>query len=755
MPNLRSALLVLVLSVGALSLMPTPVAALTGAVTTGSYRVDTDYYAWEAESTPAGDLLTCYFEDIASGDLYFAKSSDGGATWSPDNVFVNGQSLNDDMPCDLEVLSEDVYLMASNKQVFRSTNGGTLWNNPFTGTGGYTNGQATYVRLAAYDTDSWSILSVGGGGTVGGYFFTTNNAGVAVSAALLVDTDVGFNYGLTYGATVNDIAVASTDRVFVSTNGGTSFTDCGSAGFGVAGIQDIHYASGLYYFAGRVNGVNSGAGDPALFTLDPATCTYLVDFVHNNVAGYVISEIRSTMERGDPSTLRVAWRSSSTQTVLVDDVGNSDTPISFFTNLAGSGLGKWDIDYISDTLTWGVSRDDWYLLTTPPSGGGPGKRFCADPDLGSSGDWGYDYKEDASFDDNGASGIQFDDFFSLPGSTSDSSYLGKGFEPGSHAWSLRVRTQAKTGEAGQSLLRLAFTTGTISLSEGNVADTGADMTAAGNGQETGNFEDNIQLVLSESSLGTHWVMTMRQSVGGSTLATIGGSVNYGDPQNPGNFIFAVNTGSTPIVGPVNDTETGFEIFGNVTLPAYTATVYDGDYTEIFHRTVPAGLQGAELKDSWLIGKAAVGLGTTAVDDNTDQSDITNSTCIFDLSGESITTGSEGSDPGSFIPTQSSSPTTTSSCAGPFCVTDAEAPEGFTAAAFNGFLGLVMVGMVAVGGVGAIAANNPGFRVGGLVVGIFAFIGYLMAYFFGLLPLWPIVAAVVVGAAILFGKFRSG
>lgn len=90
-----------------------------------------------------------------------------------------------------------------------------------------------------------------------------------------------------------------------------------------------------------------------------------------------------------------------------------------------------------------------------------------------------------------------------------------------------------------------------------------------------------------------------------------------------------------------------------------------------------------------------------------------------------------------------------------CVNDTTVPAGFTAAAFNGLMGILAIGMIAVGGTTAVYVDRPGAKISGMVVALFSGLGYLLALFLRLIPMWTIVALVIVCAAIVFLKLKSG
>lgn len=350
----------------------------------------------------------------------------------------------------------------------------------------------------------------------------------------------------------------------------------------------------------------------------------------------------------------------------------------------------------------------------------PGLRFCADVASGSANNWGYDYKEDVIFDDIiDSEGISINDgfIFSLP--SGDQGYLGKGFNPGSK--SFRTNFRVETGVDGAtSLLRVAYTTGTISLQEGATGDSGADQTAAGNGQTTGNFAQNVQVTMEES--GDHWVARIRYTNGGSLTTLVSGNINL-NPNSPATYAFIANSTSTLSLWTVNE---------NTGQPE----------TNLLSTNIPAAMNGYIWKDAWIIATGDTAFDADTIIDDPESGDNDDSTCIFDLIGTSVVTGSAGViNPSSINVT--STPSTT--CDSFLCTSDANVPEGFTAATFNFFLGLLMTIAVAAGF--WFLSKSP------LIMGVGALVGYLMAWAFGLVALWPLVLIAVLGVAVIFLKAR--
>lgn len=333
----------------------------------------------------------------------------------------------------------------------------------------------------------------------------------------------------------------------------------------------------------------------------------------------------------------------------------------------------------------------------------PGLRFCA---VAAEDNFGFDYKEDVSFDDDGdpLNGIGLDDFYDFQEDQGGSSYLGKAFSPGSTSFAMLGRIEA-ADDAQTGIFRFAYTTGATVLTAGSAGDAGADMTASGNGQNTGNFANNIQLELTEN--GDTWIGRIRYSIGGGALTTISSSVLIPDPNVATLLNFTVDSEAT------------------------TAIVYDDSGEILMARNLPAGLEGAVWGDAWFIATADAGLGDTkAALDNNDVGDSSGSTCIYDLAGTSTVVGSSGSEPGG------SAPPGGGEGGGGF--SELFDPDNIDSQLFIGFL--LVAGMVFMG-----------IRQGGgqAVIGSLFFVGLFLAYALGWMPLWVILVIFTISLAAIW------
>lgn len=403
-----------------------------------------------------------------------------------------------------------------------------------------------------------------------------------------------------------------------------------------------------------------------------------------------------------------------------------DTPTAIL-GAAVDGDGELNLYYRTGTLNSNANK---HIAVAQVESAGTQVTFCADPtsdEVSPDGGYGYDYVEDVVFDDDLAAPT-LEDAFVMSGDNDDSGYLGYGFTTGSRSFKTIARIEASEG-ASNSLFRISYTPGSSgapsSLNKGT-----------GGGETDQDFSQQVQAQFRESS--GHWVIGIYQTLANSR-ALLGGSVNYGDSDEPITFNFTI------------DSRAGY---------LYAAVRAD-DGTTILNRSIDSSLTGTFWKNVWLIGKGNTAIDAdtvTYVDDNTDPGQNDDSTCIFDLLGGAVVgEGGAGTTPDSMVAdfTGTSSSTGSSTCSSVICTTETTVPEGFTVAAFNGFLGLLLMATITVGGTSVIYVDNPKGKIAGGVVGAFAVIGYLIALYFGLLPVWPVVAGVIIAAAIVFIRFKSG
>lgn len=375
----------------------------------------------------------------------------------------------------------------------------------------------------------------------------------------------------------------------------------------------------------------------------------------------------------------------------------------------------------------GAGAYNLYLddLAFPFSQASPGVIFCSDPGLspgedGSIDDFGYEYVEDWTYDSNLATEFGPTDGFVATESDGGSAYMGKGFDTGSMAIAVKFTIEAAV-EGQDSVFRAAFT-------EGN---SGTPSNAnKGDGTDGGNFDDHVGIRFEEE--GNNWRITFRQNIAGAGYNTIGASFTHGNPNTATSYNFTVDSRDL------------------------TATLLDSDGEVIATRTIDAAFQDEIWEDQWFVatGTNALLPATTVLDDQTGQSETSDgSTCIYDLIGGAEASNTAGGDDQSTIPDIDEPPA--SDCDSALCVDAANVPDGWTAAALNGFLGVLLVAGIAVGGTVGIYGEKPAGKISGLVVGGFLGLGYLVALYFGLLPIWPLVLVAIVGAVVVFLKLRSG
>lgn len=364
-----------------------------------------------------------------------------------------------------------------------------------------------------------------------------------------------------------------------------------------------------------------------------------------------------------------------------------------------------------------------------------GHRFCANPSQPPN--YEYHYVDGWTFEDtgelSGSAPRDTDDGFFSQTATSETAYLGKGFTTGSRAFSTIARVE--TGAEGASaVFAIAYTTGVGGLPSASTDGTGLEDT----GFDGGNFDNSVQVVFLED--GNDWNIKLVQNVAG-TLSQIGASVQHGNPNDPTTYNFTVDTR---------------EVGG---LSSRYASLRDANGAFVLPiQNIDVSFSEDALKDQWFGATADSVLleQSTLVLDDADQDEAgdpgEDSTCIYDLIGESTVNGGSGILPPSTVPDPIEDPT--SECSA-FCVDSASVPEGFTVAAFNGFLGVLLVAGVAVGGTVGVYGEKPSTKISGGVVGGFMLLGYLVAMYFGLLPLWPLVLVAVLATGAVVLKMKPG
>lgn len=337
--------------------------------------------------------------------------------------------------------------------------------------------------------------------------------------------------------------------------------------------------------------------------------------------------------------------------------------------------------------------DDVFVTTIDGIVQAPGSRFCASP---TELNFGYEYVAGASYESSfTAVDIGIDDGFLFTGDDDFSEYLAKGFDTGTPAVSVKMKIEA-AADWSSSLFRAAFTTG---------ATAPPAVTNKGDGTDGGNFDDHVGVRFQED--GGNWIIGIYQNVGGAGYTRIGAAINYGDPNNPTNFNFTVD--SRTLVANLSSE-------GNL----------------LITRSIDSSFQDILWKDQWFVGTGATfALNANTIIDDADQSDNDDSTCIFDLYGTLDVTGSDGLAPGSSTPDVTTTPTVGPGSIGSVFVNIADTGTQI-------FMGFLMVfGVVWMG----IRQN-----VGSAAIGALFMIGLMLSYGMGLIPLWILILIFVVSAA---------
>lgn len=343
----------------------------------------------------------------------------------------------------------------------------------------------------------------------------------------------------------------------------------------------------------------------------------------------------------------------------------------------------------------------------------PGLRFCANP---TTANFDYSYVEDWTYETGlgPGQGITTDDGFVAIMPTTDTAFMGKGFTVGSQAFRTVFRIEAGI-EGSDGLFGVAYTTGAGGVPSGANKGTGLEDT----GFDGGNFDNSYQAVFQED--GNDWSIKIIESVAG-VQTQLGGLVLHGDPNTPTTYQFVVNS------------------------QTQEATILNGAGDVIFTRSA-GQFTTTNYKDQWF---GATSYLTTLIDPTTvlddadpDENGVAgeDSTCIYDLIGNSEVDGSSGLEP---VDDDTNNPP--GECTSFLCVDSTTVPEGFTASTFNLFLGVLL--MLAIGVGVFMWTKSTVMGLGGLTA------GFLISFAFGLIPLWIIVVLVIVSVAIIFVRTKG-
>ena len=354
---------------------------------------------------------------------------------------------------------------------------------------------------------------------------------------------------------------------------------------------------------------------------------------------------------------------------------------------------------------------------------GTGKIFCATKDEDTN--FGYD-------DQGGATdALSGGDVIDMQGSNSNPAWLGKswgGVNPspsGIHA--ARVFFTIRANDEGlSSKFRATFTntpaSGTIATPTLNDGDK----------DHTGDFANSVDAFFQET--GNQWTVKFYYTTGGGARTQFGSSFVGDAPNTATQYMLEVNTEAS-------------------TSHRYLALKYDNS-TDVpgMNVTIPveAGKDNAFWYEQWFIAEST----NVLVVADTDLTNSGLSTCIFGLGAASVP--APNGDSGRVVSSGSitGSGSASSTCDSFLCTDASTVPEGFTVTAFNGFMGLILVATIAVGGSTAIFSGDTKGRGFGLVFGTFAIVGYLIGLYFELLPLWPLIVLAVVAGAVVLLKIRS-
>lgn len=461
---------------------------------------------------------------------------------------------------------------------------------------------------------------------------------------------------------------------------------------------------------------------------------------------------------------------------ITDGVTSSQQTISIG---ASAWIGGANVLYSSSSqhsVTQAEAFIDDIILDTN-DGTEAGNRFCgnlADEEAGGpDGKWGYEYVSDdgehnvQSIEDpddpESTESLSMEDGFLFQGDDDADTwdYMAKHFSSGSMAFHTNMQIEAVV-DGTNSVFRAVY-----SLENSAVPDA----TQRGNGLDTFLFDQTLEFQFKE--VGNDWQIRgyfAHPLVNGGSRMAFGPAVNFGNPNDPTTFTFWADTRPE---GDLFQENMGFSGGGTFYQgPHMAITVPDsnqptGNRVIAYRALRDINIGGSTtLADTfaqdviwtqWFVGYGDGRLGNggpqtgidayTGLNDNKAEGteDSQDSTCIFDDVGTStVGTGGSGTTPGSEVeqpPDQD-----TSDCSSPFCVNADTVPEGFTVAAFNLFLGILMAAAIAAG------FYSLGKSKIAMVIG--CLIGLILAFTFGLMPLWPILVIVVVAVAFIFISTRG-
>lgn len=353
--------------------------------------------------------------------------------------------------------------------------------------------------------------------------------------------------------------------------------------------------------------------------------------------------------------------------------------------------------------------------------------FCANV-ADSYGRFGYNYKEGVNFQDQdflNAEEIGLTDFFYFGGSSTNFEYLAKSSD-GSGSTFVETKFTIEAAEENQaSIFRVSYSfvdpssyvigTGPSAYLNGP-NDVGDD--AKGDGLTTEMFADQVEVEFRETA--NTWVVQLYETNGG-TRQLYGQAVSITSPNDFQGFSFVVNTVADYIA--VEDDQ-GVS-FINKTMSGLGGT-YSGD----------------AVRTQWFVGYGTdAGTSLTALNDN--DGDF-HSTCIYALDAWD----NLGTD-GTTDTVIGNTTTNTETGIGGSLLGGAVVglPTGWTVTAFNGFLGLLLMGAVGTGLFFAMG-RSP------IAAGAGAVVGFLMSYFFGLFELWVILFVALIAIAAGVFKFRG-
>lgn len=515
------------------------------------------------------------------------------------------------------------------------------------------------------------------------------------------------NEGFAYNTNGGNIFV--TDSVFDGTGSGKSLSHAGNAGsnFRAAGT-DLCAAPVSIAIRGGVSasvtivswgGTVTGSTSFDHFVLNgnsitpgsPASATLAVTRYVNGVGTITGSTPALTYTNSFSSTTFyhftiycIASAAAGSATLVSPEalaLGQGSVSVNLAAN-TGNGYVRSDKIFLNAPPSVTTYFDNIQTFTPETLTGA----FCADHNILNFGgvaeaDYGYDYRRGGEFfdqTDGDVPGIGLStgfDYTGTDGTEAQFDYSAKHFTVGSKAIHENITIESAEGSPPiQSSFRVNFHTQLTTI---------ADVTAKGNGLNTGHFADHLEAEF-KALTANAWYITFWYVNAGGARTQIGGSHTFGDSLDATQFTVWIDTrADANAITTLNDHHGGdWYISGGGSLHAdpfilvTTDSAADGPSGEeiavigIRYLDDIAGNPFLDdtLGDVWNVASGEIGVASSwhiALDEdnqegrpNTDDEGGLDSTCIFDDAGTLVFANSPGATPGSQNPPPAPTPTPT-------------------------------------------------------------------------------------------------